>query len=127
MPPVQTLSTIVSNVTVASNTNADIVRRLYEAFVAGDLEAAATFVATDFVMHVPGTGLNAGEYWGLSGFRKFMSNIARHNGGVFDMDVPVFSVTGVTCVRKISFELSKNDVRILGVGGTFALHFGLSF
>jgi ketosteroid isomerase-like protein len=94
MRPVQTLSSIVSNVTEASSTNAEIISRLYEAFVAGDPEAAETFVATDFVMHVPGSGLNAGEYWGRSGFRQFMSNIARHNGGVFDMAVPVFSVTG---------------------------------
>jgi ketosteroid isomerase-like protein len=89
------------SVTAASSISADLSQQnaatisdLYQAFVDGDLEAAARFVSPDFVMHVPGTGRNAGEYWGVNGFRQFMSNIARHNGGVFDMEVRVFSVAG---------------------------------
>jgi ketosteroid isomerase-like protein len=67
---------------------------LYDAFVTGDSDAVAPFVAPDFILHVPGRGWNAGEYWGLEGLKRFMGNIARQNGGLFDMKVPVFSVTG---------------------------------
>jgi ketosteroid isomerase-like protein len=75
-----------------SHEHAHIVRELYDAFTAGDLDWAAQFIAPDCVVHVPGRGVNAGDYWGVDGFRQFMSNIARHGGGVFDMEVPAFAV-----------------------------------
>jgi hypothetical protein len=46
------------------------------------------------------------------------------NPGLQFIRLTVFSVTGAQCVKKISFELSKNDVRILGVGGYFNLDTG---
>jgi ketosteroid isomerase-like protein len=71
---------IDESVTTASSVSADSSERnaatisdLYEAFVGGDIEAAARFVSPDFVMHVPGTGRNAGEYWGVNGFRQFFA------------------------------------------------------
>jgi ketosteroid isomerase-like protein len=77
-----------------SQANARVVGELYDAFVTGDADAAARLIAPDYVLHVPGRGLNAGEYWGVEGFRQFMSNIAAHNGGVFEMEVPTFAVSG---------------------------------
>jgi ketosteroid isomerase-like protein len=87
--------------------NAATISDLYEAFVDGDIEGAARFVSPDFVMHVPGTGRNAGEYWGVNGFRQFMSNIARHNGGVFDMEVPVFSVSGEHAFTREVIQINR--------------------
>jgi ketosteroid isomerase-like protein len=87
--------------------NAATISDLYEAFVDGDIDAAARFVSPDFVMHVPGTGRNAGEYWGVNGFRQFMSNIARHNGGVFDMEVPVFSVSGEHAFTREVIQINR--------------------
>lgn len=87
-------SAMTAEETDASQANAHLVSVLYDAFVIGDIDAAARFVAPDYVLHVPGRGLNAGEYWGIDGFRQFMSNIARHNGGIFQMDVPVCAVSG---------------------------------
>lgn len=46
------------------------------------------------------------------------------NPGLHYIRLTVFSVTGATCVQKISFELSKTDVRILGVSGYFNLDTG---
>src|SRR4051794_33548347 len=68
-----------------SQSNAQILSDLYDAFASGDVEAALQAISTDFVLHVPGIGRNAGEYWGPEGFRKFMSNIATYNGGLFDL------------------------------------------
>jgi ketosteroid isomerase-like protein len=73
---------------------AEVVSDLYDAFVTGDVDAAVRHVAPDFIGHVPGNGLNGGEYWGPAGFRQFMTNIARYNGGTFEIEVPVFSVAG---------------------------------
>jgi ketosteroid isomerase-like protein len=105
---------IDENVSLTSSISADIslqnaatISDLYEAFVDGDIEGAARFVSPDFVMHVPGTGRNAGEYWGVNGFRQFMSNIARHNGGVFDMEVPVFSVSGEHAFTREIIQINR--------------------
>lgn len=76
------------------NDNVDTVNKMYNAFVSGDQDTIAEMISADYVLHVPGNGLNAGEYWGQEGFRRFMSNIAEHNGGVFDMDVPAFAANG---------------------------------
>jgi ketosteroid isomerase-like protein len=77
-----------------SRDNAQMLSDLYDAFVTGDAEKATRYVTPDLILHVPGCAWNAGEYWGVDGLRKFMSNIATYNGGLFDMRVPVLSVTG---------------------------------
>src|SRR5688572_23134109 len=77
-----------------SHANARVLSDLYDAFATGDVEGVLRFVAPDFLLHVPGNGRNAGEYWGPNGMRQFMTNIATYNGGVFDLKVPGFSVTG---------------------------------
>jgi hypothetical protein len=46
------------------------------------------------------------------------------NPGPHWIRLTAYSVTGEKCVRTIFFELSKNDVRILGVGGYFNLDTG---
>jgi ketosteroid isomerase-like protein len=78
----------------SSRSNAAMLSSLYDAFATGDLETARQFVSPDFVLHVPGTGRNAGEYWGPDGFLTFLSNVATHNGGLFDLQVPAFAVNG---------------------------------
>jgi len=105
----QTVSTGSSISADTSEQNAAIISDLYEAFVSGDVEAATRFLSPDFVMHVPGTGRNAGEYWGVNGFRQFMSNIALHNGGVFEMEVPVFSVSGEHAFTREVVRINRAD------------------
>lgn len=103
----QTVTTASSAAAEMSQHNAATIGDLYEAFVSGDIEGAARFVSPDVVMHVPGTGRNAGEYWGVNGFRQFMSNIARHNGGVFDTEVPVFSVSGEHAFTREVIQINR--------------------
>src|SRR5688500_15206273 len=107
MPIDQSVTTASSISADSSAQNAATISDLYEAFVGGDIEAAARFVSSEFVMHVPGAGRNAGEYWGVNGLRQFMSNIARHNGGVFDMEVPVFSVSGEHAFTREVIQINR--------------------
>lgn len=67
--------------------NARLVQKFYAAFMSADSDATMALVTPDFVMHVPGKGLNAGEYWGREGLQHFMTNIREYNGGVFSMNV----------------------------------------
>ncbi|MFE5940672.1 nuclear transport factor 2 family protein [Streptomyces sp. NPDC056470] len=77
-----------------SQDNAKLLRDFYSAFTRGDVEAAKKFVTADFLMHVPGKGTNAGEYWGPDGLAAFMKNIQAWNGGAFAMQVPHVAVSG---------------------------------
>ncbi|MFD7406749.1 nuclear transport factor 2 family protein [Streptomyces sp. NPDC059866] len=77
-----------------SRTNAKVLRGFYATFARGDIEAAKKFVTADFVMHVPGNGKNADEYWDPDGLATFMNNILAWNGGRFAIRVPHAAVNG---------------------------------
>jgi hypothetical protein len=63
---------------------------------------------------------NSPVFGGLLGY----FDTTLQNPGLHFIRLTVSSVTGAQCVKKIAFELSKNDVRILGVGGYFNLDTG---
>jgi ketosteroid isomerase-like protein len=79
---------------VRTSENASTLSALYDAFAAGDGDAAADAVTDDYVLHVPGRHPHAGEFWGRHGLRKFVANTQAYNGGLFELAVPVFVVTG---------------------------------
>ena len=107
MSMVSALGTIVSTGPRRIRSTAEVVNDLYEAFVVGDADSATQCLAEDFIGHVPGKGLNAGQYWGRKGFQQFMTNIARYNGGVFDIEVPVFSVAGDDAFTREVIHLNR--------------------
>lgn len=84
-----------------------LVRGFYAAFAKGDITAAQKFVTDDFIMHVPGKGLNAGEYWGKDGLREFMGHILGYNGGTFELKVPHFAVNGDTAFTREVVTLNR--------------------
>jgi len=85
-------------------------RDFYAAFLKGDADTAAKFVTPDFIMHVPGRGMNAGEYWGRTGLKKFMGNISAYNGGTFSMKIPAMSVEDHTAfTREVVVINRKQD------------------
>jgi len=53
--------------------NEDVVRRGYEAFAQGDVEAVKDIFAADIVFHVPGRGLISGEYRGRDAVLEFFA------------------------------------------------------
>lgn len=69
-----------------------VIREFYATVMKGDIDRAATFVTPDFIMHVPGKGSNAGEYWGREGFRIFVDNILEYSGGTFSLDLRTVAV-----------------------------------
>ena len=93
-----------------SGANAQLLQNFYAAFVRGDAEGAAGYVTSDFIMHVPGRGLNAGDYWGRDGLRRFMRNIQNYVGGVFEMRIAAMSVADTTAfTREIVVLNRKRD------------------
>ncbi|MFS7180913.1 hypothetical protein AB6846_11770 [Serratia proteamaculans] len=47
--------------------NRELINKFYDAFKTGDKAIILSYITDDFIMHVPGKGLNAGEYWGKRG------------------------------------------------------------
>ncbi len=80
-----------------------------------------TYHATNFIYPpVPPGSTTQGNIPVFSGLLAYF-NTTFQAPGLHFVRLTVFSVTGATCVSKISFELAKHDVRILGVGGYFSL------
>ncbi|GGB69461.1 nuclear transport factor 2 family protein [Fictibacillus barbaricus] len=99
-----------SNQSKVTQQNAKLIQDFYAAFLRGDIEAATKFISSDFIMHVPGNGVNAGEYWGVEGFKQFTSNIMAYNGGKFSMEVPQLAVSeDVAFTREIVKFNRKHD------------------
>jgi ketosteroid isomerase-like protein len=76
----------------ALEANANIIKEFYAAFGEGRMSAAVEFLSTDFVMHVPGRGLNAGEYWGRDGFLTFSRNIQEYAAGPLELRLTAIAV-----------------------------------
>ena len=77
----------------AAHSNAALIDDFYRVFAAGDPETASLYLTPDFIMHVPGRGLNAGDYWGPEGFQSFIENVQSYNGGRFDLQVAAVAVS----------------------------------
>jgi len=87
------------------------------------MDSVTKLISNDFIMHVPGKGLNAGEYWGAEGLEKFASNIFAYNGGVFSMKVPTLAVSGDTAFTQEVIQLNrKQDPKHI-----FELHFTMQY
>jgi len=106
-----------------SKQNAILIKKFYDAFIRGDIDSATKFITDDFIMHVPGKGLNAGEYWGVDGFKKFFSNIMSYGGGKFSMEVPVLAVSGNTAFTREIVKLNRK----FDPERMFELHFMMQY
>jgi ketosteroid isomerase-like protein len=78
----------------AGNDHAALLRAYYSALHSRDLEGALCLLTPDFVAHVPGSGVIAGEYWNHEGFIELMTRAFDHGDDYLDLSVPVISVNG---------------------------------
>lgn len=67
--------------------NADITRRAYEAFRAGDMQTLGDLVAEDVVWHVSGTSAISGTYKGKEETFAYFRALGERSGGTFSFDV----------------------------------------
>lgn len=90
-------------------TNKQLILNFYVAFSQGDLDKILTYVTEDFIMHVPGKGLNAGEYWGKVGFKKFLINVSSYGGGGFLLSVPAVAVNGDVIFTREEISMNRKE------------------
>ena len=63
--------------------NADLVRRGYEAFNSGDVETLTEIIRDDAVLYQPGSTDVSGEYRGREAVLGFFGKLAGRSGGTF--------------------------------------------
>jgi ketosteroid isomerase-like protein len=67
--------------------NEDLLRRGYEAFAGGDLQAVQEFFADDILWHAPGRNPLSGDYKGAQEVLAFLGKTMEMSGGTFGLDV----------------------------------------
>ena len=67
--------------------NEDLMKKGYEAFGSGDLDAVRELFADDIVWHVPGRSPLAGDYKGKEEVLGFLAKTMEMTGGTFKLDV----------------------------------------
>jgi ketosteroid isomerase-like protein len=67
--------------------NEEMLRRGYEAFAQGDLEAVKEIFPEDIVFHVPGRGLISGEYRGREAVLGFFAKGQELSGGTLRIEL----------------------------------------
>jgi ketosteroid isomerase-like protein len=63
--------------------NAEAIRRGFEAFMRGDVEAARPLFAPDVVWHVSGHGPLAGDFHGFDDIARWGGELVARSGGTF--------------------------------------------
>ncbi|ENZ0349364.1 nuclear transport factor 2 family protein [Morganella morganii] len=107
--PNETLSPILVDTSNTLNNNKDLIYNFYDAFKKGDKELLSSYITDDFIMHVPGTGLNAGEYWGKKGFGEFLNNIKNYSGGDFIVSVPSLAINKDTIFTREIIKMNRKE------------------
>jgi ketosteroid isomerase-like protein len=70
-------------VTAASERNADVVRRLFDAFARKDAFGLRDLFAVDAVWTVPGGSIMSGRYEGREAIFRFLGRLPKETGGTY--------------------------------------------
>jgi ketosteroid isomerase-like protein len=111
---------------MAEHPDCALVRRGYEAFMRGDMDALSQLMARDVVHHVPGSSPISGHHKGLDACIALYGRLAEETGGTMDMDLEglfadgrghVMSVTRLRAERKGRRLDSRGGIFFTIVGG----------
>jgi len=102
-----------------------IVRRLYEAFMRGDVPGVVALLSPNVIFRVPGHGLNTGEYRGPEEVLGFLGQAMQLTGGTLQLtlhdilvgDDYVAAVATYRAMRPDRAPLENNLVHLMRVEG----------
>lgn len=66
-----------------AHSNAEVIRKGFEAFLRGDLETARSIFHSNVVWHVAGTGPLSGQYRGFDAIARWGGQLFERSGGTF--------------------------------------------
>jgi ketosteroid isomerase-like protein len=96
---------------MAEHRNAELVRRAYEAFQRGDLDALRNYVTPDIKYHVPGRNQTAGDFQGVNAVLDSFRRVAELSGGSYRVEL---------------HEVLANGQHVVALARQFASHGGKS-
>ncbi|WP_345578194.1 nuclear transport factor 2 family protein [Streptomyces prasinosporus] len=79
---------------MAEHPNAQLVRKGYEAFTRGDMDALRALMAADATHHVPGTGTLSGDYKGQDAILDMYRRLGEETDGTFRVELHQVLVDG---------------------------------
>ncbi len=91
--------------------NAQTVRDLYAALIAGDLAGAGALIAEDAVLHVPGRSQNTGDYAGREAILGFVAHAHEITGGTLRLEVHRVLADDEVAVALTTYTASRADGR----------------
>jgi uncharacterized protein len=69
------------------NTNAELMRKMFDAFASGDMETLLKSYSEDVVFRSGGRGVVAGEYRGRAGLQSYLEKIFVETDGTITVDL----------------------------------------
>jgi uncharacterized protein len=72
---------------MADHPNVALLRKGYDAFEKGDLDALRDLFAEDIVWHVPGNNMLSGDYQGPDAVFDFFGKLVQETGGNFRQEI----------------------------------------
>lgn len=95
---------------MGAHPNAELIRRGYDAFSRGDMDALRDLIAPDAVWHVPGRSPQAGDYTGIDAILGFFAESFQRSEGTLKVelhDVLANDEHGVGLQRSTAHRLGK--------------------
>jgi ketosteroid isomerase-like protein len=95
----------------AAERNAAAVRAMYDALAVGDIATAASLIAEDAVLHVPGRSPNTGTYEGRDAILGFVGHAHEMTGGTLRLRVHRVLADDEVAVALTTYTASRPDGR----------------
>lgn len=92
---------------MADHPNVDLLRRGYDAFARGDLDALRELFAEGIVWHVPGDNILSGDYEGRDAVFGFFGKLIQESGGTFRQEVHDFLANDTHGVVLVEFHAER--------------------
>lgn len=110
--------------------NAELLRKGYEAFAKGDMDAVQELFSDDIVWHNPGDNMLSGDYRGKGEVLGFFATLMQETGGNFGQEIHDLVASddhGIVLVRQHSQRkgksLDQNGVHVWHMSGGKATEF----
>ncbi|MGH2729268.1 MAG: nuclear transport factor 2 family protein [Actinomycetota bacterium] len=107
---------------MAEHPNVARLKKGYDAFASGDLDALKGLFADDILWHVPGNNPLAGDYKGQDEVFGFFAKIAQETGGTFKLELHDVLANDEHAVVLVRVSAERNGKRLDGEPGVQVFH-----
>jgi ketosteroid isomerase-like protein len=107
----------------ATQSNAELLRKGYEAFATGDVPGVLAILSEDITFHIPGRNPTSGDYTGYEEVTGFFQTLAERSNGTFSIDVHDLLDNGEDTVVVLVTHNGQRDAGELAIPGVHVWRF----